>query len=361
MKRAIPAIIALLVLVAFAGTLAYLWNKAREPAEVFETETAEVRDIVRKTVATGSVVPRREIEIKSRVSGIVGQLHVEPGDRVAEGDLVAIIRVVPDAGSLARAEAAVADASAAHAQAQRELVRAESLAEKGAISPQEIDRLRTDALRARHAAQAARTDLRIVREGAIAGSKTAPTEIRSTVNGMVLEVPVEIGASVIEANPMNEGTTIATVADMEDLIFLGRVDESEVGRIAPGMALQVTIGAHRGQRFAGTLEHIAPKGMDQEGSIQFEVRASITPPEELFIRAGLSANADIVLERRDEVLAVREALLVFQGSDTFVEVEVAPQRFEARQVALGLSDGLWAEVIEGISGDDRLKRRSRGR
>jgi HlyD family secretion protein len=180
--------------------------------------------------------------------------------------------------------------------------------------------------------------------------------VTSTVDGMVIDVPVKLGVSVTESNNFNPGTTIASVADMGDMIFQGKVDESEVGKVKEGMKLKIKIGAIENQEFDGDLEYIAPKGVQAEGAIQFEIKASIVPREGVFIRAGYSANADIVLERRDKVLAVREALLQFEDEKPYVEVETAPQIFERRDVKVGLSDGLNIEILGGIDKDAKIKK-----
>jgi len=342
--------------VAFLGTVAFLWNRAQGDPVVVETATPQVRDIVRKTVATGAVVPRNEVEIKPRVSGVLSAVHVETGQLVQAGDLIAEIRVVPDSGRLASAEARVRTADLSLADARRELERGEELADDQAISTAELDRLRsTHALR-KEELDAARVDLQIVRDGASRRAGGVSTEVRSTVSGMVLWVPVEVGQSVIESNTFNDGTTIASVADMNDLIFQGKVDESEVGRISEGMPLDITVAAFPGQHFEGTLEHIAVKGELDQGAVQFEIRAALTPPDDVFLRAGSSGNADIVLERADQVLAVEEALLQFDGEQPYVERADGQEGYARADVELGLSDGIWVEIKAGVDASDTLKR-----
>ncbi len=355
-RRLGPLLVVALVALAFLGTVAFLWDRSRQRPEAVQTTAPQVRDIVRKTVATGAIVPRTEVAIKPRVSGVIAALHVDPGQVVAAGDLIAEIRVVPDSGRLAGAEARVRTAQLALEDARRELERAEELAEEQAISQAELDRTRsTYTLRTEELA-AAREDLQIVRDGASRRAGSVSTEVRSTVAGMVLDVPVREGWSVIESNTFNEGTTIATVADMSDLIFQGQVDESEVGKIDEGMPLDITVAAFSGRRFQGTLEYISPKGQDSQGAVVFEIRASIPPPDDVFLRAGSSANADIVLDSREGVLAIEEAVLQFEGEKPYVEVGAGPDQFARRDVDLGLSDGIWVEVKDGVSADDLLKR-----
>ncbi len=350
MRRILPILFALSVLVAFVGTLAFLWTRAAVPEVELRTETAETRDIIVKTVATGSVTPRREIAVKSAVSGVVAAIAVEAGEIIAEGDLIATIRVVPDAASLARAEADLAQRRISRRDAQAEHDRVTGLSAKGATSAAEVEDVKTVLALARQSESAARIQLQIVRDGA-SGNGQVSTEVRAPVGGMVLDVSVEVGTSVIEANTFNEGTTIAALADMTDMIFEGLVDESEVGRIAEGMPLDITIGALDELEFSGVLEHIAPKGVEEQGAVQFPIRAALELKDGVFVRAGLSANADIVLDRAMGVLAIREAVLSPDGGSVQVMVAGVP---EARAVELGLSDGIWVTVTSGIEGEELI-------
>jgi HlyD family secretion protein len=354
MKRLLPLLIGFGVLVAFVATLAF------EKPVVYETETPFVTDIVKKAVATGAIVPRNEVEIKSRVSGVVDRLAVEPGDEVQAGDLIAVIRIIPDLGTLASAESTVETARIARDIAKEELVRDEALFAQSALSTAELERSRADHALREEGYRAALRTLRIVREGQAGGSADVSTHIRSTVAGMVLAVEVEAGESVTETNTFNPGTTIATVADMGDMIFEGTVDESEVGKIAEGMALDVTVGALGDLLFKGSLEYISPKGVLDEGAVLFEIEAAITPKEGTFVRAGSSANAAIVLDRRDKVLAVKESVLQFDDGTPYVEVEVSAQVFERRDIEVGLSDGIQIEVVSGLTEQDRVKAGEKG-
>jgi HlyD family secretion protein len=356
LKRVLGFLAVVGLLGLFASTLGFLWWKSRAPPEVFDTLTPAHQDIVVKTVATGAIVPRVEVDIKSRVSGVIATLAVEPGDLVAAGDLIATIQVVPDAGSLNTAQGRVRTASIAFDDAKARRERAESLFTQGAISVVERDRAVVDANLAAADLAAARNALTVVRDGAVRGSGSVATEVRSTVSGMVLAVPVEAGVSVIESNTFNDGTTIASVADMTDMVFEGHVDESEVGRIKEGMALSLTVGAIRGSTFPATLEYISPKGESVDGSVQFAIRAALAPVEDTFIRAGSSANADIVLDAAREVLAVDERAVHYDAEQPWVEVEVGEQTFERRTVELGLSDGRFVQVLSGLSAGDRVKK-----
>ena len=355
MKRLFTVMVVLGLGGVFLGTLGFLWYKAQEPPEVFETTTPFMADIVKKTVATGSIVPRNEVAIKSRVSGVVADLHVDPGQLVRQGELIASIQIIPDEQTLTTAESSVRTSRITVSDAERELERARALAKQGAISAAELQRAETAHELAKQDLSAAATRLTVVREGARRGTGQVNTEVRSTVDGMVLATDVKVGQSVIESNTFNEGTTIAAVADMSDMIFLGFVDETEVGKIEEGMPLQVTVGALEGVRFGGTLEYISPKGNAETGAVQFEIKAAVEQQEGVFLRAGVSANANIVLDRREQVLSIREADLVFERGEPFVEVEIGNQEFERRAVEVGLSDGMTVEILSGIEAETPIK------
>ena len=356
MKRIVPLLVVFLVLALGGGTLYFLWSKSKTTPVVARTESAETKDIVKKTVATGAIVPREEVELKPRVSGVIDELYLEPGAIVQAGAKIAKIRIVPDAASLQRAQSGVQTAKIALANAQRELARGEGLVATGVIAQAELDRLKNDvALRTQDVASTA-ASLTIVKNGAASGGGGASNiVVTATVSGMVIDVPVKKGQSVIESNNFNPGTTIATVANMGDMIFQGQVDESEVGKIKVGMVLAIKIGALEQETFDGKLEYIAPKGKLIDGAIQFEIKAAITPKAGVFIRAGYSANADVVLDKRTQVLAIREALVQWKDGAPFVEVETQPKQFAKRDIKLGLSDGIYAEVLSGVTADNKIK------
>lgn len=336
----------------FVATLLFLYQKAsEEPAEA-KTQKPVITDVVKKAVATGKIVPRREVSIKPRVSGIIKGVFVAPGDFVEAGALIAEIRVVPNMAALTRAESDVRAAQIALEHAKAELERAERLGEGGLVSQRELSarKLEHDLRKAELAAAA--SQLVVVREGAARETDDAAnTKVRSTVAGTVLEVPVEEGASVIESNTFNEGTTIATVADMKDMIFLGRIDEADVDKVRANMEVLIKIGAVDGRTFPARLEHIAPKGVEVDGAIQFEIKAAVDPAKDVVIRAGYSANAEIVLDRREGVLAINESVLSFDGDQAFVEVETGPGQYERRDLELGISDGINVEVTGGLDAD----------
>jgi HlyD family secretion protein len=356
MKKVITAVVVIALVTLFGGTLWYLWHKAQKPVVVYDVESPTVADIVKKTVATGSVIPRKEVAVKPQVSGIIESIRVEPGQDVKRGDLLASIRVVPNTAALAAAGSRVTQATLRSEDAAREFTRLQKLATDGIVSDKEFRQATLAKDTAEEELAAAKDSLEVVLRGVAARSGNASnTKVVATIDGTVLDVPVKEGGSVIETNTFNDGTTIATLADMSELIFEGKVDESEVGKLKPGMAIVLTIGALEPAKFDAVLEYIAPKGVDENGAIQFKIRAAVKQTPDVMIRANYSANADIVLDRRDKVLAVKESLLQFDKNEVFVEVQTAPQKFEKRKLKTGLSDGVTIEVVEGLTKDDKVK------
>ena len=355
MKRILPFAISIAILAALVWTMFFLYNKSQAVAEVFQTEKPEVRDIVLKTVATGSIEPRQQVEIKPRISGVLEELFVEAGDSVEAGQKLASIKIIPNMLSLNTAESALKSARISEGSARAEYLRNKTLFDKGVISETELSRFDLENRLRQQEVQSAQSNLQLIKSG-VSGAGKVSNVVVSTVAGMVIEVPPKEGASVTEANNFNAGTTIASIADMNDMIFQGLVDESEVGKIEVGMDLLIVIGAIDGKKFKGKLEYIAPKGTMVDGAIQFELRAALGLSKDDFVRAGYSANADIVLQRRDKVLSITEALLSFDKKTPYIEVEVAPQKFERRDIKLGLSDGIHVEVLEGVSPGDVIKK-----
>lgn len=356
MKKALKIIIGIVILVIFAGTIVYLYQKSQAKPVVFDTTTAQTSSIVKKTVATGKVVPRKEIDIKPQVSGIISELYVEAGEKVKRGDMIAKVRIIPNMISLNEAESRVNRAKINLDNARENYDRQKSLFDSKVIAVAEMQTFEVALKTAREDLAAAENNLQLIREGITKTAGAASnTIIRSTIEGMVLTVPVEIGNSVIESNTFNDGTTIATVADMGEMIFKGKVDESEVGKLHEGMELIMTVGAIDTEKFTAKLEHISPKGVEENGAIQFEIRAAVVLKDNMFIRAGYSANADIVLDRRDSVLAVQESLVKYDADTAWVEVETSPQVFEKRIIKTGLSDGVNVEVLEGITKKEKIK------
>lgn len=359
MKKVFRILLIVVILGVFVGTIGFLYAKSKAKPVVYETDHAIVTDIIRKTVATGSVVPRKEIEIKPQVSGIVEELYVSEGDYVSNGQVLARVRIVPNMVNLNNAESRVNRARISLEQAQINFDRQEKLLERQVIAQSEFLPYQVAYRNALEELDAAEINLQLVRDGVSQHmGSSSNTLIRSTINGMVLEVPVEIGNSVIESNNFNPGTTIVTIADMTEMIFKGKVDESEVGKIREGMSLLLSIGAIEGMTFDASLEHISPKGQTENGAIQFEIRAAVKLDDAYFIRAGYSATADIVLEKREQVLAINEGLLIFENDSVYVDVEVSPQAFERRLIKTGLSDGIHIEVKEGLTEETRIRKLS---
>jgi len=356
MKKVFVVVVLLFFVAIFLGTVGFLYDKSQEPPVVFETDQPFVTDIVRKTVATGSIVPRREVALKSQVPGVVDELYFEEGDSVRAGALVAKIRLIPDMVRLNEAEAALEAARINFEDAGRELKRREELVADNLISDYEFNQYKLEFRRVKQQLEAAENNLELIREGSARRSGNVSNLVKSTVDGMLLDIPVEEGTFIIESNMFNEGTTIATVADMGEMIFEGRVDESEVGRIAVGMDLILSVGAIESDKFDAELEFISPKGEIDQGAVKFDIRAAITLKESAFLRAGYSATADIVLDKRDQVLAIREGNLIFDADKTYVDIMVGEQQFERREVQTGLSDGINIEITDGLSAGDRIKK-----
>ncbi len=358
MKKIIKILIGVVIAALFIGTLGFLYSKSKEKPVVFETLTPVKTNILKKTVATGSIVPRKEIEIKPQVSGIIEELYITEGQQVKKGQVLAKVKIIPDMLSLNNAESRVNRAKIALDEAKTNFQRQKKLYESQLIAHSEYLNFEVALKTAEEEYDASQVNLQLVRDGVSQRMGTATnTLIRSTIDGMVLEVPVEIGNSVIESNNFNAGTTIVSIADMGEMIFKGKVDESEVGKIHQGMNLILTIGAIEADKFEAELEHISPKGKEENGAIQFEIKAAVKLDEKHFIRAGYSATADIVLDKRDSVLAIQEALIFFENDSAFVEVETQPQVFEKRLIKTGLSDGINIEVLSGIDANTKIKKR----
>jgi HlyD family secretion protein len=385
----------------------YFYNQSKKDPIIYKTEKPEVLDIIKKTVATGSIKPRQEVQIKPQVSGVIDELYVEGGEIVKKGQKIAKIKLVPSQVNINSAQNQVELARIRYEEAKRELQRqkevfsrkldvegvkaryendlkeferAQQLFEGGAMSEQDLNnaernleiskaeyenaelvsrntlqQFETNVDIQNQELQAAINNLQLLQEGATRNSRQVNNIIVSTVDGMVLDVPLEEGASVIERNNFNEGTTIASVADMNSLIFEGKVDESDVGKLKEGMPLELTIGAIEDKTFGATLEYIAPKGVEEEGTVKFEIKAAIKPTNEVFLRAGYSASGDIILDKRDKVMAIKERDVIFKGDTTYVEIAVGDQEFEKKQVKLGLSDGISIEVLDGLDTSTQIK------
>jgi HlyD family secretion protein len=307
-------------------------------------------------VATGAIEPRKEIELKSQVSGVVETIYVEPGDIIKNGQLVAKIKIIPDVVRLNDAEMRLKAAVINFKNAEKELQRQKRLFDEKVLSDMDYNEYLLRYQLREQEVEAAENNLDLVKEGASKKSGAVSNLVMATAEGMVLDVPVKEGNFVIETNTFNEGTTIASVADMSEMIFRGHVDESEVGKIEVGMKLDLKIGALETENITAILEYISPKGVEEEGAIQFEIKAAVALKAGVFLRAGYSANADIVLSRRDSVLAVNEGNVIFEDGKSFVEVEVGEQEFKKREIETGLSDGINIEIISGIGPEDKVKK-----
>lgn len=357
MKKALKYIILILLAALFIWTLWFLYQKSVTKAPEYNVVKPAVATIVKKTVANGTIEPRQEIDIKPVVSGVVKELFVEAGELVDKGDKLATIQIVPDMLSLNQAENRVNSAAIALTNAQMNYDRNKPLADKGVIAASEMQGFDIALRNATQEHEAAQDALQLVRDGISRSSGNASnTIVRSTIEGMVLDVPVKVGTSVIERNNFNEGTTIATVADMQDLIFKGKVDESEVGKVRIGMPVVIKVGAVDSVTWNAKLEYIAPKGVEENGAIQFEIRAAVDVKEGETLRAGYSANADIVLARRDSVLSIPESVITFNntGDSAFVDVKQG-EGWKKTYVKTGLSDGVHIQVLGGIADTTSLK------
>ncbi|MDF1518273.1 MAG: efflux RND transporter periplasmic adaptor subunit [Lutibacter sp.] len=344
--------------VALIAILAWFGAKNSKSPIEYETEKPFVTNIVRKTVATGKVIPLEEVEIKPKVSGIIDRIYVVEGAKVKVGDLIATIRVVPNVQSLNSAQANVKTAQLNYNNNKTLFERNKTLFEKGVISKQEFETSELRFNSSKVELSNAQNNLEIIKKGSASGmGKTANTFVKAEISGTVLEIPVRIGNQVIESNTFNAGTTIASIADMTKMIFEGKVDEAEVGKIKKGTVLEVSLGAIEKKKYPAKLNFIAPKGTEENGAVQFKIKGDLTLDDEFFVRAGYSANADIVLEKKDSVLSIKEALLQFdkKTENPYVEIKTGDQKFERRDVDLGVSDGVNVEILSGVTKDDEIK------
>jgi len=372
MKKTGTIIILVSILVLFGVAMFWLWSKNSEDPVVYTTQKPAMGTIIKKTVATGSIVPKEEVLIKPNISGIIDEIFVEAGDIIESGTLIAKVKVVPNVSSLNSAKNNINSARTQVETARLALEneksifkRQKELFEKGVISANEFDNAQLSYNQAQQQFKQQQVGLTgalqnfdIVKTGTTSGlGASANTEIRATVSGMVLDIPVKTGNQVIESNNFNDGTTIATLADVDKMIFLGKVDESEVGKITEDLPLEITVGAIENKKFDAVLDYIAPKGVSENGAIQFEIKGTLSKKDTTFIRAGLSANASIILARAENVLTVNEALIQYdpKTQQPFVEVETGDQEFERRDVKLGISDGINVEIKSGVSKDDDIK------
>jgi len=324
---------------------------------VYDTQTLITATIEDKIVATGKVLPEDEVNVVPQIAGIIQEILVEEGDQVSAGDLIARIKVVPNEQTLNSAEGRVKSAQIVLKNSKTEFERNKTLFSKEIISEQDFNSVTLRYNQDMQNLSNAKSDLQIIKLGSSGGSTITNTNVRATVSGTILEIPVKEGDQVIQANTFNAGTTIATIADLDKMIFEGQVDEGEVGKLSVDMPLIITLGAIEGKEYEAKLKLISPKGTEVGGAIQFKIEGEVYLDDEYVIRAGYSANASIVSERKVDVIAISEALLQYDSKTKkpYVEIETSNQKFKRQDVKLGISDGVNAELISGVSKTDKIK------
>lgn len=352
-------IIAGLVAIVFIGTFVFLWIKAQPQPKVYDEFTPTVADLRKTTVLTGKIEPRNEVNIKPQISGIISELLKEAGQTVQAGEVIAKVKVIPDMGQLSSAQSRLRLAEINLKQARTDYEREKVLYDKGLVSADEYDKIHQAYNQAREEHSAAQDNLEVVRDGVSSNNANASsTLVRSTVTGVILDVPVKVGNSVILSNTFNDGTTIATVANMNDLIFRGNVDETEVGQVNVGMPMTITVGALQDLKFNARLEYISPKAVEANGANQFEIKAAVQVPEKTGVRSGYSANAQIVLAEALHVLTVPESAIHFEGNNTYVYLVQGKGKnktYQRRDVKVGLSDGVNIQIKSGLTTNDRVR------
>ncbi len=352
-------IIAGLVAIVFIGTFVFLWIKAQPQPKVYDEFTPTVADLRKTTVLTGKIEPRNEVNIKPQISGIITELMKEAGQTVQAGEVIAKVKVIPDMGQLSSAQSRLRLAEINLKQARTDYEREKVLFDKGLVSADEYDKIHQAYNQAREERGAAQDNLEVVRDGVSSSNANASsTLVRSTVKGVILDIPVKVGNSVILSNTFNDGTTIATVANMNDLIFRGNVDETEVGQVNVGMPMTITVGALQDLKFNARLEYISPKAVEANGANQFEIKAAVQVPEKTGVRSGYSANAQIVLAEALHVLTVPESAIHFEGNNTYVYLVQGKGKnktYQRRDVKVGLSDGVNIQIKSGLTTNDRVR------
>ena len=357
MNKKVRIILVILVILALAFVLKYFKDANSKEIVDYDVETPFYTSINTKAVATGKLNPEEEIELKPQISGIVDDILVEEGDVVKKGDLIAKIRVVPNEQNLASAQSRIASARLTYDNAKVLYERNKALFEKGVISKQDFESSELSFNQAKETLSQAQNDYQIIRRGSISGGNSANTNIVAQISGTILEIPIREGDQVIQSNNFNAGTTIATVADMSLMIFEGKVDEAEVGKLKEGREIKVVIGAIKDKEFPALLTFVAPKGIEENGAVQFTIKAEVKIDSVTNIRAGYSANAEIDIEAKDSVFAIREALLQYDRftDEPYVEILKEDNKFKKSNVELGISDGINVEILNGIEKDDKIK------
>ena len=359
MKKYSKLIIAAIIALIFIGTFVFLWQKSQPKEVVYNEFTPKLDSIQKTTIITGKIEPRNEVNVKPQISGIISDLYKVAGDYVNAGDIIAKVKVIPDMSQLSSAEMRVRLADINLKQAQTDFQREENLYNQKLVSADEYDKSKQALNQAKHEKLAAEDALEVVRDGVSkSNAKASSTLIRSTISGVILDIPVKVGNSVINSNTFNDGTTIATVANMNDLIFRGNIDETEVGQLVNGMNMKITIGALQDLKFDAALEYISPKAVESNGANQFEIKAAVKLSEGGKIRSGYSANAEIVLARAENVLTSPESAIEFSGDSTFVYIIKGgskEKKYDRTHVETGLSDGVNIEIKKGLTTKDKVR------
>lgn len=359
MKKYFKFIVAAIIALIFIGTFVFLYVKSLPQPVAYSEFTPKIADIRKTTVVTGKIEPRNEVAIKPQISGIISELLKEAGNTVKEGEVIAKVKVIPDMGQLSSAQSRLRLANINVKQARTDYEREKVLYDKGLVSADEYDKIAQAYRQAKEEVAAAEDNLQVVRDGVSKSNASASsTLVRSTITGVILDIPVKVGNSVILSNTFNDGTTIASVADMNDLIFRGNIDETEVGRLVTGMPMKLSIGALQDKTFEASLEYISPKAVDNNGANQFEIKAAVKVADSKNIRSGYSANAEIVLAQAKNVLTIPESAIEFEGNDTYVYVVKGKddeKTYERRKVVTGLSDGINIEIKKGLTQKDRIR------
>jgi len=357
MKKIIKILLVIFILALLGWVLWFFKEKNSKSAVEYKTNTAFITTIEKKSVATGKVTPEDETNIKPQISGIISEILVEEGHFVQTGDLLARIKIIPDEKSLNTAKGRIKRAELNLKNVEIDYLRNKKLLEKGVIAIQNFNSIELDYNQAVQELENAESDYQIIKVGSANASSSANTNVRSTVTGTILEIPVKVGHQVIESNNFNEGTTIASIADLNKMIFEGNVDEAEVGKLKEGTVLDVKIGAIEGVTYKAKLNFVAPKGTEDQGAVLFKIKASLTLNDSTYVRAGYSANAELILDKKVDILVVKESLVQYdrEKETPFVEIETKDQNFEKKDIELGISDGINVEILSGIQESDKIK------
>lgn len=358
MKKVLKYIMIAILVVAVLGTFVFLYKKSQPVVKKYEVAEVTMSEIAKKTIATGKVEPRNEIAVKPQISGIIDEIYMEAGDKVKVGDIIAKIKVIPDMVSLNSAEARVVRSQLSFDQTKRVYDRDKKLFSEKVISKEDFEKSELQFKNDESELKAAKDNLSLTKDGITSDTKmTSNTLVRSTITGTILDIPVKKGNSVIQSNNFNDGTTIATIANMSDMLFVGKLDETEVGKVSTGVQMDITIGALEDVKLKAVLEYISPKAVEQNGAILFDMKAAVSIPDSIFIRSGYSANAEIVFQRSGKVLTVPESCVEFKNDSAFIYAlkTAEPQEFERKFVRTGLSDGINIELVKGLKKGDKIR------